>query len=78
MVHKLTNPLEKHMNWDLEGKRVVGNYLGLHPYTGVVTNSRVKYGGKVDNLVELDTPITVWGTPRTCVSAETNELTVVG
>ena len=33
------------MSWNLEGKRVIGMYMGEFPVAGVVRLSRVKYGG---------------------------------
>ena len=32
------------MDWNLEGKRVIGMYMGDFPVAGVVRLSRVKYG----------------------------------
>ena len=50
--------------WNLENCRVTGNYMGIAPVAGMVTESRVKYGGSVSHTVELDTPITVFGAVR--------------
>jgi len=50
--------------WDLENCRVTGNYMGSIPVAGMVTESRVKYGGTVCHTVELDKPITVFGSVR--------------
>jgi len=54
------------MSWVLDGKRVVGNYLGqeANRVTGVVTESRVGYGGTIKHYVQLDAPITVFWMPR--------------
>jgi hypothetical protein len=52
------------MDWNLEGKRVNGLYLGLFPYVGTVKSSRVKYGGKVEHTVVIDEPIKVYGALR--------------
>jgi hypothetical protein len=49
------------MNWNKEGQRVAGVYLGAYAVTGTVINSRVKYGGKVQHQVILDEPVTVFG-----------------
>ena len=49
------------MNWNLEGSRVEGNYMGEFPVVGKVEISRVKYGGDVSHHIALDTPITVYG-----------------
>jgi hypothetical protein len=44
------------MSWILDGQRVKAKYYGI-PVAGVVTNSRVKYGGEVQYTVELDAPV---------------------
>lgn len=49
------------MSWNLEGQRVAGVYLGAYTVSGTVTESRVKYGGKVQHTVKLDTPMVVFG-----------------
>lgn len=52
-------------NWNhLEGKRINGLYLGLFPYSGLVVESRVKYGGQVQHTVQLDQPIAAFGADR--------------
>ena len=43
--------------WNLEGMCVSGMYMGEFPVTGVVTLSRVQYGGEVSHHVELETPV---------------------
>ena len=65
------------MSWNLEGQRVTGKYLGDIAFTGTVTESRVKYGGKVGNTIVLDTPIVVFGEVRTLVLMESDEITQV-
>jgi hypothetical protein len=50
--------------WNLENCRVTGNYMGIALVSGMVTESRVKYGGSVSHTVELDKPITVFGSVR--------------
>ena len=47
--------------WHLEGMKVWGTYLDLFPVGGTVTESRVKYGGKVCHTVKLNSPIEVFG-----------------
>jgi hypothetical protein len=42
------------MNWNLEGLRVVGRYMDTVRVSGVVTLSRVAYGGMVQHHVQLD------------------------
>lgn len=49
------------MSWNREGQRVAGVYLGAYTVSGVVTESRVKYGGTVQHTVQLDQPVTVFG-----------------
>ena len=49
------------MSWNREGERVAGVYLGAYTVTGVVQSSRVKYGGRVQHQVLLDTPVEVFG-----------------
>jgi hypothetical protein len=41
------------MGWNLEGAFVEGNYCGDIPVSGVVTLSRVAYGGRVEHHIEL-------------------------
>jgi hypothetical protein len=48
-------------NWDRTGTRVVGVYLNAYTVSGLVTESRVKYGGAVQHTVQLDTPLEVFG-----------------
>ena len=60
-------------SWNLEGLPVKGKYLDLFPYTGVVTLSRVKYGGHVQHTVKLDTPITVFGSVRDYILADESD-----
>lgn len=65
-------------SWNLEGLPVKGKYLDLFPYTGVVTLSRVKYGGHVQHTVKLDAPITVFGSVRDYILAdESDDFSVV-
>ena len=52
------------MTWNLEGRRVIGMYMGEFPVAGVVRLSRVKYGGVVSHHVELDKPIKVYNAVR--------------
>jgi len=41
------------MDWNLEGKMVIGNYLNYMPVYGEVLNSRVKLGGRVVHTVKV-------------------------
>ena len=47
--------------WNREGQRVAGLYLKAYAVSGVVTESRVKYGGTIQHTVKLDKPATVFG-----------------
>ena len=58
------------MNWNLEGKRINGLYMGLFPYTGLVEESRVKYGGAVQHTVIVDEPFKVYGVVRDRILVE--------
>ncbi len=52
------------MDWNLEGKRVIGMYMGDFAVSGIVRLSRVKYGGGVSHHVELDKPVKVYSAVR--------------
>ena len=60
------------MSWNLEGKTLVGLYLGAWPYRGVVESSRVKYGGKVQHTVRVEEPFRLYGEIREIVLIEDN------
>ena len=59
--------------WNLEGLTVRGEYYG-HKVSGVVTLSRVKYGGDVQHTVDLFFPITMFGSERTTVLLNASEV----
>jgi hypothetical protein len=59
----------------LEGKRVVGLYLGLFPFSGEVVESRVKYGGDMQHTVVIDEPFKVYGEMRERVLVTDKDLT---
>jgi hypothetical protein len=42
-------------------------YLGQFPVTGIVRESRVRYGGRVSHTVELENPVEVFGAVRESV-----------
>ena len=65
-------------DWVKDGERVTAVYLGVI-VTGVVESSRVKYGGKVQYAVVLDSPVTFkWSTePRSKLLIDCNELVEV-
>lgn len=62
--------------WNLEGQTVRGAYFGL-PVEGIVTLSRVKFGGTVQHTVDLFFPITMFGEERTTVLLDANEITYI-
>jgi hypothetical protein len=62
------------MKWDLTGDRVNGLYMGLFPYSGLVTESRVKYGGDVQYTVQVDEPFVVFGSVRDVVLVSITEV----
>lgn len=50
------------MSWNLEGSIIIAKYLGVS-VKGLVVNSRVKYGGKIQHTVELESAVTLpWRT----------------
>ena len=55
-------------DWILEGTRVKGLYLETFPVEGVVTESRVTFGGGVKHTIALDTPMEVYGSVRETVN----------
>ena len=59
--------------WNLEGLIVRGEYFGTK-VEGVVTLSRVKFGGSVQHTVDLFFPITMFGQERTSVLLDANEV----
>lgn len=65
-----SNDFNKQGVWNLECLNIVAMYYSKE-VRGFVTNSRVKYGGKVQHTVRLDTPLEttgVYGEPRyTCL-----------
>ena len=65
------------MSWNLEGKYVEGVYLGNIFIQGTVTNSRVKYGGKVQHTVSLDIPVTIFGSERDHLLIDEENITAV-
>ena len=64
------------MGWNKNGSTVVADYLG-QKVTGIVTESRVKYGGEVQHIVDLFFPITLFGSERTTVLLDASEVAFV-
>ena len=59
--------------WNLEGQTVRGEYFGKK-VEGIVILSRVKLGGTVQHTVDLFFPITLFGSERTIVLLDANEV----
>lgn len=62
------------MDWNLEGNRVNGLYMGLFPYSGLVLNSRVKFGGEVQHTILVDEPFKVYGEVREMILVGKGEI----
>ncbi len=62
------------MSWNKEGQRVAGVYLGAYAVSGVVTESRVRYGGTVQHTVKLDQPMQVFGRSAEVLLLDNNDL----
>lgn len=60
------------MSWDLTGKSISGLYYN-NKYSGVITHTRVCYGGDVQYRVQLNTPITVYGDIREVIFVRKEE-----
>jgi hypothetical protein len=58
----------------LDGRRVVGMYMGDYPVSGIVRLSRIKYGGGMSHHVTLNSPIEVFGAVRESVILEASEI----
>lgn len=58
----------------LDGRRVVGMYVGEYPVSGIVRLSRVKYGGGMSHHVTLNSPIKVYGAVRESVILEADKV----
>lgn len=50
--------------WNLEGLTVTGMYINAIPVKGVVTLSRVTYGGSIHHTVQLIEPEMIFGELR--------------
>ena len=64
------------MDWNLEGRRINGLYMGLFPFTGTVESSRVKYGGQIQHTILVDQPFKVngWTRDRILVDSGSGEI----
>lgn len=61
-------------NFDREGQWIIAKYLGLCFVTGVVQESRVKYGGKVQHTIISDSPAVL----RQSTDAQAYEIRPIG
>lgn len=63
------------MGWIKDGETVTASYMG-YTVTGTIESSRVKYGGKVQYTVNLDSPVQLrWRSePVTRVLVDRDEL----
>lgn len=61
------------MTWDRTGETVAGRYLG-HTVSGVIRESRVKYGGAVQHTLQLDPPRRLFGSLRRVVLMDEGDL----
>jgi hypothetical protein len=68
---------EQQMSWNKEGQRVAGVYLNAYTVQGLVTESRVKYGGKVQHTVQLDQPLQIFGRTAEVLLLDEQELFAV-
>ena len=62
------------MSWNKEGQQVAGVYLGAYAVSGLVTESRVRYGGTVQHTVKLDAPVKVFGRSAEVLLLDDNDL----
>jgi hypothetical protein len=52
------------MGWNKDGSTIKALYLSEYMVTGVVTESRVRYGGTVSYHIDLTEPLYVFGSVR--------------
>lgn len=64
------------MDWVKDGQTVSALYIGKFPVRGIVLESRVKCGGTVDYIIQLDKPLQLpWDTnARRTVSVDANQI----
>jgi hypothetical protein len=63
------------MGWIKDGSTIKANYLGDFEVVGIVTESRVKYGGKVQYTVKLDEPVYLYSdSPRDILLIDEDDL----
>lgn len=54
-------------SWDKTGSMIVGSYMGIFPYRGIIESTRVCYGGEVQYTVRLLDHIEVYGDYRSTI-----------
>jgi hypothetical protein len=59
----------------LEGKRVSANYLGDIPVKGLVTESRVEFGGQISHMIAVEEAFEI---PVVGISREAGGSVIVG
>lgn len=62
------------MSWDRTNQHISFAYMGQFPCSGVITGSRVKYGGRVQHTIKLDKSISVYSAERDIVLVEEDEI----
>lgn len=68
------------MGWNKDGSTVKALYLSEYLVTGVVTESRVKYGGDVSYWLKLDEPLVLpaeWSDRRPRTDVLVNERQII-
>ena len=65
------------MGWIKDGETVTASYMG-YTVTGTVESSRVKYGGKVQYTVNLDSPVQLRWRSEPTNRVLINEAEIVG
>ena len=58
----------------LDGRRIIGMYLGDYAVSGTVRLSRVRFGGGMAHHVTLDNPIECFGAVRDSIMLDENEV----
>lgn len=62
------------MGWNKDGSTIKALYLSEYMVTGVVTESRVRYGGTVSYHIDLVEPLYVFGSVRDCVIVDEKQV----
>jgi hypothetical protein len=62
------------MGWNKDGSTIKALYLSEYLVTGVVTESRVRYGGSVSYHIDLVDPLYIFGSVREEVIIDENQV----